>query len=158
MERARIEADRAARGINGYGPPSISNAMMSPAPRIGEIMSPGVMHPAMMSGSTGSFPRPPIPHHAFTAGPAGGGPGARYPIGIGEQARRYSLQDNGPPPPVVPTGPGLMPGAGGRRGSRDERGEAASNQKELKIDQGPQTFAEMGFVSKPVEADSCVIM
>lgn len=25
-------------------------------------------------------------------------------------------------------------------------------------EKGPQTFAEMGFVSKPVEEDSCVIM
>ena len=92
---------------------------MSPAPRVGEIMSPGPNHPAMLM-SLNSFPsRPPIPHQAFSTG---------------------SLNNHL-----------------GSEGFASPR--RASQPDQLRIeDKGPQTFAEMGFVSKPVQDEGCVIM
>lgn len=109
---------------------------MSPAPRVGEIMSPGPIHPAMMPTS-GSFPRPPIPHHAFTDSLTSSTASV-----IGEAPRRasqpalnYALQDSG----AV-----NIPRNDVRRPSKE--------------DQGPQTFAEMGFISKPVQEEGCIVM
>ena len=96
----------------GYG-----QMMSSPKPRIGEIMSPGAFHPAMMP-TTNSFPRPPIPHHAFSSG---------------------STDTTGSLPSI----------------SDNRRREEAARKK---MESGPQTFADMGFVSKPVEDEGCVIM
>jgi len=161
-QRARIEADRAARLAAGqdqlpplqqpvpqppvssspYGqaqpdringpvdPGPIASARpappASPGPRVGEIMSPGVFHPAF-APNNGSFPRPPIPHHAWS----------------GDQAPQDQRR-----------------GSGDRRGSQDEeqkRLEAERRRRE-KEDKGPQTFAEMGFASKPVQDEGCCIM
>ena len=153
-QRARIEADRAARLAAGQGQPQaqamgpqqgqpgpnwstepISSGpgpgpeqgpVMSPAPRVGEIISPGVFHPDF-GLNNGSFPRPPIPHHAWS--------GAQSPL--------------------APRG-----GSGERRDSPDaeqKRLEAERRRRERE-DKGPQTFAEMGFASKPVEDEGCCIM
>ena len=138
-ERARVEADKAARIAAGTAPPIPPRPgvpyepprVISSAPRVGEIMSPspGPYHPAMFS--SGSFPRPPIPHQAWGEGQPNSLPGPRID-------GKYSLQDNGP------TGNG----GGVRR---------VENRQKRK-DDGPATFAEMGFVSKPVEDEGCTVM
>ena len=94
-------------------------------------------NPNAFNSGSGSFPRPPIPHHAWS-GTSNGSDQSQYSAGSGGQ--RYSLQDPG------------------RRGSGegDKRREEDRRRKE-KDEKGPQTFAEMGFVSKPVEDDGCVI-
>ncbi|OCF40165.1 hypothetical protein I317_06054 [Kwoniella heveanensis CBS 569] len=161
----------------------------SPAPRVGEIMSPNPNSGYVAGGGAGrgggggyhmpssnSFPsRPPIPHQAFQASAS---TSAHSPISpesqmfprrqsahtpiqdqnqnphnqgrVGEDGRRY----NGPGSTAsnatisgVSTSTSLsnLPLPERRNDGKQPRKEA-------------QTFAEMGFVSKPVEEEGCVIM
>lgn len=165
-ERARVEADRAARiaagtapphrphqGYQGSGPtphgqslPTVPEGptyqgppgrVVSPAPKVGEIMSPGIAYAPNAYSSTGSFPRPPIPHHAWS-GVSNGSDQSQISTGSG--GMRYTLQD---------PGWGSLP--------EQERRREEERRRREKDERGPQTFAEMGFVSKPVEDEGCVI-
>jgi hypothetical protein len=87
----------------------------------------------MMLPSNNSFPnRPPIPHQAFSISTreSEGDLSMSFPIDGGGQERRGSAQSAG----------SSAGGVGSDKGK------------------GPQTFAEMGFVSKPVQDEGCLIM
>ncbi|ODN99233.1 hypothetical protein I350_07392 [Cryptococcus amylolentus CBS 6273] len=136
--------------------------------RPGEIMSPI----AMSSPAPGSNFRPPMPMRQGSLGlpPSAYPPGAAPPTVPrpafsrqnsnnsvnsypGQSAASSVVSSAGTthelPVPVRQSGPGgNLEGAGA--------GERAGATPEKK--RGPQTFAEMGFVSKPVEEESCVVM
>lgn len=139
-ERMMAEADRAAGAHRAeFGAMSPNPDMLSP--RIG----PGSAHTA----SSVVYPsRPPSGYQPFALNrlPSpnlGHMPmppiQPRRPSGVSE-AKRYSLSDN----------PGeRLPSPTGSEGAR---------QGQSPVKKGPQTFAEMGFQSKPVADEGCMIM
>jgi hypothetical protein len=166
-ERARKDADNAARMAASAGRPPVPaipsghigqagrpgrvvspaprpGDIMSPSIRPGDIMSPGIQHPAMFP--SGSFPRPPIPYQGWNGYSDTPQAGSGQRRGSG-----YTLQDTSAATPLVGTGP--LPAAG-RPGEDRRRAEEERRRKEKE----PQTFAEMGFQSKPVEDEGCTIM
>jgi hypothetical protein len=107
-------------------------------------MSPGIQHPAMFP--SGSFPRPPIPYQGWN------GYSDTPQAGSGQiRSSGYTLQDPGAASPLVGTGSFV---AAGRTDEDGRRAEGDRRRKEKE----PQTFAEMGFQSKPVEDEGCTIM
>ncbi|KAK8869999.1 hypothetical protein IAR55_000569 [Kwoniella newhampshirensis] len=125
---------------------------MSPTPRVGEIMSPNPNYQILPQSS--SFPsRPPIPHQSFHNPPRAGLDPQTFPrrqggdvFGqTGGEGRRNSRPYSG-----VSTSTSLsdLPIPEERRGCSSEQDKR----------KGPQTFAEMGFVSKPVQEEGCLVM
>ncbi|WWC61395.1 uncharacterized protein I303_103978 [Kwoniella dejecticola CBS 10117] len=130
--------------------PSASPSPMSPRVQagvgVGEIMSPNVNdYYGNPIPSSNSFPsRPPIPHQSFNQNQT-------YPDNNARRQQGYRPDENGRKPSgvsVSTTSTSLsdlpLPEEG-KDGNRPPKKEAA-------------TFAEMGFQSKPVEEDGCVIM
>nr|XP_031858789.1 uncharacterized protein CI109_005742 [Kwoniella shandongensis]KAA5525861.1 hypothetical protein CI109_005742 [Kwoniella shandongensis] len=145
---------------------------MSPAPRVGEIMSP-IPNGGYQFPQSSSFPsRPPIPHYAFntsvpgTATGQGINPqtfprrqiGSSIPFG-GPQNGRVGGQYSGPGGGGVSTSTSLtdLPIPEERRGSLSTT-YTTNSAGEREKRKGPQTFAEMGFASKPVQEEGCVVM
>ena len=164
-ERVRNEADKAARkaassgGTNpgqhlgGHTGPGMAGRTISPAPRVGDIMSPStrpvhIMSPGISPANypaispSGSFPRPPIPHQAWN-----GFPDASQTNSGERRGSGYSLQD-----------PGMRgePNTGQAMSADEDRRRAEVERR--KKEKEPKTFAEMGFQSKPVEDEGCVVM
>lgn len=131
-----VEADRAARAHR------TEFGAMSPNP---DMLSPRVGPSGAGSGHTVVYPaRPPSGYQAFSvpspADTRGRESPIRSPPGAWPEGKRYSLSDT--PTNERPTSP-ARPAAGG--------GQSPTKK-------GPQTFAEMGFQSKPVEDEGCIIM
>jgi hypothetical protein len=142
-ERMMIEADRAARQRDRaeYNP-------MSPIP---EMMSPSPANYPQSPPQPMAFPaRPSVPYQSFAAPVT---INRRQSPAPGAQARRYSQ---------VPQGQGQGQGSGADRLPSPVKGQGIPTQQSLGSQGGPQkgpkTFAEMGFQSKPVEGEGCVIM
>jgi hypothetical protein len=137
-----IEADRAARAHRDraeYGPMSpIPEMMMSPSP--GGYPQP---QPQGQGMGIGYQARPPVPYQPFLAPQSTGQPPA------GPERRRSSI------PVPSPTG-----GVGGQYNQGTDLGRMPSPVKGPQggPTKGPKTFAEMGFQSKPVEGENCIIM
>ncbi|WVQ98542.1 hypothetical protein IAU59_005668 [Kwoniella sp. CBS 9459] len=150
----------------------------SPAPRVGEIMSP---NPNLGYGggggrgyqmpSSNSFPsRPPIPHQAFQAPVQ-----ALIQSPVSPEAQTFPQRQSSHTPVQTQNIKGRV-GEDGRRytggpGSSNASISGVSTSTSLSDLPLPerrndgkqpkkeaQTFAEMGFVSKPVEEDGCVVM
>lgn len=146
-ERMMIETDRAARAHRAeYGAMSPNPDMLSPhighGPGSGHTSS-TVVYPSRQSTGYQSFAiqRSPSPN------PNPGGqipPPVRFPSAIPTATKRYSLSDN--PAERLPT-----PIAASQSTSMGKQKLSPSKK-------GPQTFAEMGFQSKPVTDEGCVIM
>lgn len=135
-ERMLVEADRAARAHRGeFGMLSPIPENHSPRP----MMSPGP--PRAGSGhTTVIYPRP--PHQPFALRPQS--PERLSPVRpltSQPEGKRYSLSDGQG---------GTSPSPSGVQESR------VPGQSPTK--KGPQTFAEMGFQSKPVADEGCLVM
>ena len=141
-ERMMIEADRAARQRDRaeYNP-------MSPIP---EMMSPSPANYPQAPPQPMAFPaRPSVPYQSFAAPVT---INRRQSPAPGAQARRYSqvpIQSQGQ---GQGNGADRLPSPVKRPDLQQAPGGQAGPQK------GPKTFAEMGFQSKPVEGEGCLIM
>ncbi|KAL7422119.1 hypothetical protein Q5752_002762 [Cryptotrichosporon argae] len=152
---------------HSHSQPAISPRVPSASGRPLPISPTPVPQPYPMSNS---FARPPVPQYIQAAAqacvplspsprrmPATGGPGTD-PRGIDVDVRRGSAP--------TPTHDQLAPPAGGQRrysladgGPQPSRPSSRASMAERRTSNaGPKTFAEMGFVSKPVEEESCVLM
>lgn len=149
-ERMMAEADRAAGAHRAeFGAMSPNPDMLSPRPGSGHTSS-NMTYPARpqsqyqpfglnqahspkpnsISGHPSPMPMPPIQ--------------PRRPSGVSE-GKRYSLSDH----------PGDRMGSPNAEGARLGQGHG---QGQSPVKKGPQTFAEMGFQSKPVADEGCTIM
>ncbi|KAK6902667.1 hypothetical protein I203_107925 [Kwoniella mangroviensis CBS 8507] len=125
--------------------PTSSPSPISPAIRVGEIMSPNIKITGYIPSSN-SFPsRPPIPHQSFNQGPNLDNQNQTFPNSRRPQQGRIDENGRRRPPSGVSTSTSLsdLP-------IPDERNKPPKKEA--------QTFAEMGFQSKPVEEDGCVVM
>lgn len=144
-QRMMAEADRAAGAHRAeFGAMSPNPDMLSP--RIGHHSGSGhtssnVVYPSRPSGPSGYQPfalnRLPSPSSGQVPPMPMPTQGRRL-SGVPE-AKRYSLSDN--PGERMP----LTAGENGRQGQSP-------------VKKGPQTFAEMGFQSKPVADEGCTMM
>ncbi|WRT66913.1 uncharacterized protein IL334_003878 [Kwoniella shivajii] len=134
-------------------PMPMSPTPMSPAPKVGELMSPNPNSAYGISTSTSNtFPRPPIPHQSFNR-PTATQENQTFPRRQqGQSIGR--IDENGRRPSAVSSSTSLsdLPIPEERRNSAPAPPPVQGSKKEAK------TFAEMGFQSKPVEEDGCSIM
>ncbi|WVR04992.1 hypothetical protein IAU60_002004 [Kwoniella sp. DSM 27419] len=142
------------------------SASTSPAPRPGEIMSPNFNANANASPialpTFHSFPsRPPIPHGAFAFEQTQSAQPSLHPGEPQTYPRRQSQsqsQSHSPGPAPV--------GQGSRRPTIGSQVSTSTSLCDLPVPERrsdgqrkeAQTFAEMGFVSKPVQEEGCVVM
>ncbi|RXK39952.1 hypothetical protein M231_02747 [Tremella mesenterica] len=159
-ESLRLQADSAARAAARDVPPvQQGEPIFSPNPRPGEIMAttqryltplrmPVPSREPQRYVNNGEHLRP--SRSPGLVSPRSGD----FPISAsipGRDGNRvYALQDS-----RVGNVQGVF---GGREMDERERERERIREIERERKEGPQTFAEMGFVSKPVEDDGCVVM
>lgn len=157
---------------NGSAPGSGSGNGVQP----GQLFSPNPAYAATPTPTPQAYPRPQQQQQTNPASPhrsngGGGGRPARPQVSIPNSNSLSSVNQmsssspvNGRPSAPSPSGPNMPRGYALRDSAVHNLPTSSSVQSVQLVDgstgkaKGPQTFAEMGFVSKPVEEDGCVIM
>ena len=162
-DNAAKEAARDSQSSSGHE----GNLVFSPAPRPGEFMTIPTGYPSPRVGQGGSY-APHRPHLPMRQTAPGAAPAPMMSPSLGRSPVMSS-----PRPMSAPTsGMGQMAAmsmpsrrdAGPLRENRgavnvpEDRERRRERMRELERQNGPQTFAEMGFVSKPVADEGCVVM
>ncbi|WVQ71437.1 hypothetical protein IAR50_000974 [Cryptococcus sp. DSM 104548] len=126
------------------------------AARPGEIMSPITMSSPISSPSPNIRPPMPMRQGCQDPPPSAYPPGAALPTVPRPAFSRQNSNNSVGSHPGQSTASSVISSSTGASESPVPAGARSGAGPEKK--KGPQTFAEMGFVSKPVEEDNCVIM